>query len=259
MKKSHLFLLSMMLLLLLAAKPRPTHVFMAGDSTMANKSLTRTITDSETGEQVTFPYLERGWGQLLPKLLNDKALVVNEARNGRSSRTFVEEGWWSKIIDNVQKGDFVIIQFAHNDSSLTKNSRTNPVQFRLNFIAFVEEVRLKGGTPILCTPVARRRFNDEGQLVPTHGVYPDIIRAVAEDTKTILIDMEKLTSDWLQNAGVEPSRHFFHQFKPGESKMYPLGLDDNTHFNEEGAKRVAEMFVAEVKRQKIRRFLSFVR
>lgn len=259
MKKYLIHLMVGVVFLMLAARPRPVHVFMAGDSTMANKTLTRTISDTITGESETLPYLERGWGQLLPDLLNDRALVVNEARNGRSSRTFIEEGWWSKIIDNIQKGDFIIIQFAHNDSSLTKNSRTNPVQFRLNFIAFIEEVRMKGATPILCTPVARRRFSDEGRLVPTHGVYPDIIRSVAKDTKTVLIDMEKLTSDWLQEAGVEPSRRFFHQFKPGENRLYPRGLDDNTHFNEEGARRVAELFIDEVKRQRVRSFLKLIK
>lgn len=242
------------------AKPRPVHVFMAGDSTMADKVLTKTVKDSVSGETFEEPFLERGWGQLLPEFLSSGALVVNHAKNGRSTRTFVEEGWWSKIIDNVQPGDFVILQFGHNDSSVAKGERyTNPVQFRLNFIAFVDEIRAKGGIPVLCTPVARRKFNKEGVLEPTHGVYPDIIRAVAREKKTAFIDMEKLTSNWLQSAGVEASAKFFHKYPPGVSRLYPNGLDDNTHFNEAGARIVAGMFVDEVKVNKINRLMKIIK
>ena len=148
-------------ILLISSSKRPVHIFMAGDSTMADKTLTRTVTDSTTGTKITYPYLERGWGQLLPELLNEKAIVKNYARNGRSTRTFVEEGLWTDLISNTQKGDFVIIQFGHNDGVITKKNYTNPAQFRLNFVAFVNEVKAKGATPILCTPVARRKFDEK--------------------------------------------------------------------------------------------------
>jgi lysophospholipase L1-like esterase len=242
------------------AKPRPVHVFMAGDSTMADKVLSKSVKDSITGDSIAEPFLERGWGQLLPEFLKSGALVVNHAKNGRSTRTFVEEGWWSKIIDNVQPGDFVILQFGHNDSSVAKGERyTNPVQFRLNFIAFVDEIRAKGGIPVLCTPVARRKFNKEGVLEPTHGVYPDIIRAVAREKQTAFIDMEKLTSEWLQSTGVEASAKFFHKYPPGVSRLYPKGLDDNTHFNEAGARIVAKMFVEEAERMKMKKMIRIIR
>ena len=119
----------------------------------------------------------------------------------------------------------------------------------MNFIAFVAEVKAKGATPILCTPVARRKFNEKGELVPTHGEYPEIIRAVAREQRVALVDMEKLTSGWLQKEGVEASKNFFHKFAPGESLLYPSGLDDNTHFNEAGARIVASLFTQEVKKQ----------
>jgi len=246
--------------LISGAKSRPVHVFMAGDSTMADKVLSKVVTDTATGQTFEEPFLERGWGQLLPEFMTSGALVLNHAKNGRSTRTFVEEGWWSKIIDNVKPGDFVILQFGHNDSSVAKGDRyTNPVQFRLNFIAFVDEIRNKGGIPVLCTPVARRKFNTEGVLEPTHGVYPDIIRAVASEKNTAFIDMEKLTSDWLQHAGVEASAHFFHKFPPGVSRLYPKGLDDNTHFNEAGARMVARLFLDEVKKMKMNKFIKLTK
>lgn len=246
-------------ILLISSSKRPVHIFMAGDSTMADKTLTRTVTDSTTGTKITYPYLERGWGQLLPELLNEKAIVKNYARNGRSTRTFVEEGLWTDLISNTQKGDFAIIQFGHNDGVITKKSYTNPSQFRLNFVAFVNEVKAKGATPILCTPVARRKFDEKGILEPTHGEYPEIIKAVAKQENVTMIDMEKLTSIMLQDAGVEPSNKFFHKFAPGESPFFPKGLDDNTHFNELGARKAAELFLGEIKSQKLKSFAKLIK
>lgn len=244
-----LLLLLPTLLLLCSANSKPVKILMAGDSTMADKPLMKSVTDSVTGEKFEEPFLERGWGQLLPEFVSEKAKVINYAKNGRSTRTFIEQGLWSELIANAEPGDFVIIQFGHNDEVITKKSYTNPEQFRLNLIAFVHDVKAKGASPILCTSVARRKFNEEGQLVPTHGDYPDIVRAVAQEQNVPLIDMEKITSEWLQNVGVEGSKQFFHKIPPGVSKLYPRGLDDNTHFNEVGAREVAKFFVHEVKKK----------
>ncbi len=238
----------------------PVRVLMAGDSTMADKVLTKTVKDSVTGNEIEVPFLERGWGMMLPNLLNEKAVVKNYAKNGRSTRTFVEEGLWTELINNARKGDVVIIQFGHNDSSISKGERyTNPTQFRLNFTAFVVEVKAKGAMPVLCTPVARRKFNNEGVLEPSHGEYPEIIRSVAKAQDVPLVDMENITSEWLMREGVEGSKKFFHKFPPSVSPLYPKGLDDNTHFNEAGAKEVALMFAGEVKRLKIKRLNSLMK
>ncbi len=247
-------------ILLQSNTSRQVKILMAGDSTMADKVLTKTVKDSLSGVSTEVPFMERGWGQLLPEFISGKAIVKNYARNGRSTRSFVEEGLWTELISNTGKGDFVILQFGHNDSSVAKGERyTNPAQFRLNFIAFVAEVRAKGATPVLCTPVARRKFNEKGELEPTHGVYPDIIRAVAREQRVPLVDMEKLTSDWLKNEGTEASKKYFHKFAPGQSPLYPRGLDDNTHFNEAGARIVAGMFVKEVEKQRIKKLISLFR
>lgn len=239
--------------------PGPVKILMAGDSTMADKPLFKQMVDSLTGETTDELFLERGWGQLLPEFISEKGSLLNFARNGRSTRTFVEEGLWGELYDQLSPGDLVIIQFGHNDGVITKRSYTNPAQFRLNFVAFVNEVKAKGGDPILCTPVARRRFNDEGKLEPTHGEYPDIIRSVAAQEKVPLIDMEALTSLWLQEAGVEGSKQYFHKLPPGVSRLYPEGLDDNTHFNEQGAREVARMFVGEVKKQNLKQLKQILK
>lgn len=234
----------------------PVKILMAGDSTMADKPLTVSGKDTITNETFTEENRERGWGQLLPEFISPKARVVNYARNGRSTRTFIEEGLWSELIENTSAGDFVVIQFGHNDGVITKKSYTNPVQFRLNFVAFVNEVQAKGAHPILCTPVARRKFNERGNLEATHGEFPDIIRAVARQENVPLIDMEFLTSNWLQKEGVEKSNDYFKKIPPGVSRIYPNGLDDNTHFNEKGAREVAALFIEEVKRQEINEFIN---
>lgn len=252
MKLRNLLLL-LVSVLLVSSTSKPVKILMAGDSTMSDKPLMKTVTDTVTGETFEEPFLERGWGQLLPEFIKDKAVVKNYAGNGRSTRTFVTGGKWTELINNTSKGDFVIIQFGHNDEVPTKKSYTIPEQFRLNFVAFVNEVKAKGAYPILCTSVARRKFDENGTLVPTHDEYPEIIRQVAKQENVPLIDMEKITSDWLQNEGVEESKKIFHKLPAGVSKLYPRGLDDNTHFNEYGARSVAQFFVNEVERQNIKK------
>lgn len=246
-----LLVVSMILINCTGEEEGTAKILMMGDSTMADKPLVKSVTDTITGETFEEPFLERGWGQLLPELVSEGTEVLNYGRNGRSTRTFIEEGLWTELYGNIAPGDVVIIQFGHNDGVITKRSYTMPAQFRLNFVAFVNEVKDAGGYPVLCTPVARRRFDESGNLVPTHGEFPDIIRSVAKQTNVPLIDMEEMTSDWLQNAGEEGSKAFFHKLPAGVSRLYPKGLDDNTHFNEEGARAVAQMFVREVKKQEL--------
>lgn len=241
------------------AATSPAKILMAGDSTMADKPLFKQVKDSLTEESIDEAFLERGWGQILPEFISPEGTVINFARNGRSTRTFVEEGLWSVLHDTISPGDIVIIQFGHNDGVITKKSYTNPTQFRLNFVAFVNEVRAKGGYPILCTPVARRKFDNKGVLETTHGDFPDIIREVAKQEEVPLIDMEILTSQWLKESGIEKSKEYFHQLPPRVSRLYPQGLEDNTHFNEKGAREVAQMFVDEVKRQNIKQITNLLK
>lgn len=253
------FVIGLALFFLMGFTAKPVKVLLAGDSTMADKPLFKSVKDTVSGETFEEAFLERGWGQLLPQFLSENAEVVNYARNGRSTRTFVEEGLWTELINNAGKGDIVIIQFGHNDEVPTKKSYTNPAQFRLNFVAFVNEVKAKGAHPILCTSVARRKFDEQGNLVATHDEYPEMIRLVAAQENVPLIDMEVITSEWLQDAGVEESKSFFHKIAPGISRLYPKGLDDDTHFNEKGARIVAEFFVNEVKQQNIEEVLKLIK
>lgn len=228
----------------IAAQQRPIHIFMAGDSTMAQKPLYKTAYDPASGDSVTDVWHERGWGQLLPAYFDDEVVIVNYAQNGRSSRTFREQGWWDKILQQASRGDYVIIQFGHNDSAENKPERyTSPEDYKKNLERFVREVRQKGATPILCTPVVRRRFDKSGKFQESHGIYPDQARKVAQEQKVLLVDHYNVTRDWITHAGAQKSESYFLRVPAGINKNYPEGKKDNTHFNERGAKAVAGLFV----------------
>jgi lysophospholipase L1-like esterase len=217
------------------AAPR---IYMIGDSTMANKPL-------------NLP--ERGWGMALGAFFQEGVTVENHAVNGRSTRSFIDEGRWEKVRTALAPGDFVIIQFAHNDEKKEDPVRyTNPATtFRDNLRRFIAETRARKAIPILATPVARRKFDPSGKLIDTHGLYPDAVRAVAKEKKVPLLDLTQSTATWLQAAGDEPSRRFFMWIEPGMYPEIPYGRKDDTHFVEAGATKVAELAVAEIRRQKL--------
>ena len=224
-----------LLFALLSQRPvagqQPITIYLAGDSTMAQK-----LPEKRP---------ETGWGEALGQFFRENAVRIdNRARNGRSTRTFISEGLWQGIIDSLQPADFVFIQFGHNDESKEKTDRyTPPADYRANLIRFVMEVRAKKGVPVLLTPVMRRSFDNKGVLVDTHGEYPDIVRAVAREHHVPLIDMHRKSESVLKRYGAEPSRKLFLQLKPGENANYPNGIEDNTHFSPEGAKVMANLVV----------------
>lgn len=197
---------------------------------------------------------ETGWGEMLgPQFKDGKVLIENRAMNGRSTKTFISEGRWQKIVDDLKKGDYVFIQFGHNDSSKEKGERyTPPEDYRKNLIRFVDEVRSKGGNPVLLTPVMRRRFDKDGKFYDTHGEYPGIVRAVAHEYKVPLIDMHKTSETLIVKYGVEDSKKLFLQLKPGENANYPTGVEDNTHFSPLGAEEMAKLVVEEIRENELK-------
>jgi lysophospholipase L1-like esterase len=210
-----------------AVAEQPVTLFLAGDSTIAEKLASKRP--------------ETGWGEFLGvQFLPGKVVVDNRARNGRSTRTFIKEGRWSALIDYLRPGDYVFIQFGHNDQSVQKKDRyTPPADYRRNLERFVADVRTRKATPILLTPVARRKF-EGGRLQPSHGEYPQIVRAIAEERQVALIDLLARSETILREAGDEGSKSMFLWLKPGEHPNYPQGLEDDTHFSPSGAKRMAE-------------------
>lgn len=232
-------------------------VFMIGDSTMANKPL-----DKENQE--------RGWGQMLPIYLEGAIKVDNHAVNGRSSKSFIDEGRWEKVREQIRPGDYVIIQFGHNDEKAKSPDRyTVPGStFDANLKKFVNETREKGGTPILMNSIVRRNFPANGiaaaqtddrqktwkkglenypaegdTLVDTHGDYRIAPRNVAEEMGVVFIDMNTLTHELVQGLGKDSSRGLFMWMPVGKYEFAPNGRIDNTHLNVYGGIVVSRLAV----------------
>ena len=221
-----------------AAPPHKTKVYLIGDSTMANKI------------PATFP--ETGWGMPLTTFFDSTVVVDNRAQNGRSTRTFIAENRWQPVVDALQPGDYVLIQFGHNDESPDKVDRyTPPADFRRNLLRFVAEARGKRAVPILITPVSRRQFDKEGHVKETHVTYSGLTAAAAAEAKVPLVDLDRLSRELLQKLGDENSKLLFMQLAPGDHPNYPLGRNDNTHFNELGARKMAQLVVNDLRAQHI--------
>lgn len=208
-------------------------VYLIGDSTMADKSVKA--------------YPETGWGMPFHYFFDSTVTVDNRAKNGRSTRTFIEEGLWKLVADNFHEGDYVLIQFGHNDEVSTKKSYTTGDQFKANLAKFVNEARSKRAIPILITPVARRKFNAEGKIEETHAIYTQLVKDVAKQYDVPLIDLDQKSQELVQQFGPEPSKYLFNYLSAGENPNYPAGKEDNTHFSELGARKIAEIVLHEIK------------
>jgi lysophospholipase L1-like esterase len=210
-------------------------IWMCGDSTMSIK------------EKKAYP--ETGWGMPFVYFWDSTVNIENLAKNGRSTSSFRNEGLWQIVLDKAGEGDYVFIQFGHNDEVPTKKTYTTEDEFKKNLKQYVVEARGKKATPILLTPMARRKFDENGKIEGTHDVYSQIVRDVAKEEKVVLFDMDKITQQLYQQVGVENSKLLFMQLKPNEHPNYPDGKEDNTHFNELGARLVAQLVLQEIKKQ----------
>lgn len=220
---------------------------MIGDSTMANK-------DISGGK------MERGWGMMLKNFFTEDVIVDNHALNGRSSKSFISEGHWQKVVEKIKPGDYVFIQFGHNDEKDDPKRHTDPgTTFDENLRKFVKETRMRGGIPVLFNSVVRRIFTNsttavadddtrsnssadlvEGDtLVDTHGDYLQSPRNVARELDVPFVDANKITHDLEQGLGPDKSKKLHMWYLPNEVSSLPKGRQDNTHYNVYGAYVVA--------------------
>ena len=237
-----------------AVEDKTTTIFIIGDSTAAKKDLS-------TGSP------ERGWGMALQCYFDSAYIRVdNHAVNGRSSKSFIDEGRWDKVLSAMKPGDYVIIQFGHNDEKPAVERHTDPGStFDYNLAKFVRETRERGGIPILMNPVVRRNFaqkplkNDDDEklrnttfadgsklvegdsLIDTHGLYKVAPRDVARRMNCHFIDANQITHALEQSLGVEGSKKLHMWYMPGEEPSLPQGRQDNTHYNIYGAQVVAKL------------------
>ena len=212
-------------------------VYTIGDSTMANKK-------AEV-------YPETGWGQVFQDYFDSKVKVSNHAMNGRSSKSFIDEGRWKAVLDSLKRGDYVFIQFGHNDEKVDKPAvyADASTTYKQNLEKFITESKAKGATPILLTSIVRRKFDESGKLVDTHGKYPDAVRELALNIKVKFIDMELLTKTLINSVGDEPSKKLYLWTAPDQK--FPEGRKDDTHLCVEGARTFAGLVATEVAKMKI--------
>ena len=215
-------------------------VFLIGDSTMSDKS------NPEINP-------ERGWGQMLPQFFKENVTVKNFAVNGRSTKSFIDEGRGDFVVSEIQKGDYVFVQYGHNDQKFKDSLRfTNPLTaYRYNLMKFVNETRKKGDIPVLFNPIVRRKFNEFGVLIDTHGLYPLVMRQVATELSVPFIDLQFKSENLVLSTGQEKSKEIYLWIESGQNPMYPEGKQDNTHFSVKGATEIAKLAIEGLKENRL--------
>jgi lysophospholipase L1-like esterase len=210
-------------------------IFLVGDSTVAN-----------------YPEHEApmaGWGQVFDSFLTDQATIYNEAMCGRSSNSFIEEGRLKNVLENIQCDDYLFIQFGHNDQKSYGTQPFTTYQFYLT--QYITGAREKGAIPVLITPVHRRNFDREGELVNTLDDYPEAMLQLATKLDVPLIDLWGKTEVLYQSLGAEGSKQLFVWFEPNEHPNYPEGIHDNTHFCKNGAIKIARLVTEGIQELKL--------
>jgi lysophospholipase L1-like esterase len=222
------------------APSKKIKVWMIGDSTMCLYESSRAPLT--------------GWGMPFANFFDSTVVIDNRAKGGRSTRTFISENRWQPIADSLKEGDYVFIQFGHNDEAKEEKykDRYTPVpDYKINLIKFITETRTKKATPVLITPVTRMKFDKEGMVQETHTEYSAAVWEVAKEYNTPVIDLDAKSRELLQQMGPVNSKLLFMQLDSLEHPHYPDGSKDNTHFNEYGARKMAELVLAEIKTLKL--------
>ncbi|MDR6884365.1 pectinesterase family protein [Bacillus sp. 3255] len=213
---------------------QPVKLYLAGDSTMSNY-------------KSSF-YPRMGWGQVLDRWFGSGAVVCNAAASGRSSKSYITEGRLNVIWSKIRPGDYLFIQFGHNDQKEDEKRYTEPYTTYLDHLRrYVEGARSRGALPVLITPVQRRSFDEQGSLADTHGEYPSAVRRLAAELEVPLIDLAEKSKRLFESLGAERTKALLLWLQPGEHPNYPDGVTDDTHFSEAGATEIARLVVEGIK------------
>ncbi|MBT2400141.1 rhamnogalacturonan acetylesterase [Streptomyces sp. ISL-100] len=205
-------------------------VYIAGDST------------AQTYRAGYYP--EAGWGQTLPGFFTQNVTIANHAIGGRSSRSFIEQGRLAAIHRAIRPGDYLCVQFGHNDATVSNPDRyTSPADYK-EYLRndYIRATRARGATPIVVTPVSRRSYNTStGEFNVSFPAYVNAARAVAAEERAPLVDLSELSRVFLTRLGVEPSKGIFLWLAPGQYPNFPNGIQDNTHFQVKGATEMSRL------------------
>lgn len=215
----------------------PIRLHLVGDSTMSVKA--------------NPAYPERGWGELLPAFMLPQLTIINHAANGRSTRRFINEGRWQLLLSELSAGDYVLIQFGHNDQKIADPTRyAAPESDYPAFLRqFVADIRTQNAIPLLASSICRRNFNSDALLVRDLTAYAYAAAQVAAELDVSFFDLQQLSCDFIANAGPAGSQPYFIQIPADLYSKFPTGTTDNTHLTLQGAAKIAQFFVRELKRQ----------
>ncbi|RJP63983.1 MAG: rhamnogalacturonan acetylesterase [Ignavibacteriales bacterium] len=214
-------------------------IFLIGDSTMANKP----IVDNP----------EHGWGQMFPDFFNEGVQIFNHAKNGRSTKNFISQGRWNVVFNQLKPGDYVFIQFGHNDAKKDDTLRfalPRP-DYKNNLKKFIREARQKQAIPVLLTSITRRDFDKDGRLKATHGEYPEVMKEVAMEENVPLIDMFEKTKNIISQLGDEESKQFYLAGVKQNEFRHWNGKKDDTHFTRVGAIKMASLVAEGIRELKL--------
>lgn len=215
------------------------NIFLAGDSTVA------------TNYEATFP--QTGWGQVLCNFINGPVLIKNHAMNGRSTKSFIDQGRLTAILNEITTDDFLFIQFGHNDQKKDDPERyTDPnTSYKDNLKLFINGAKDRGATPVLISPVTRRNFDANEKIINPHVGYYEAVTELAKELDVAYIDLFMKSKLLLEELGDEKSKELFLWLKPGEYENFKDGITDNTHFTLKGAYEIAKLVIEGIKEENI--------
>lgn len=206
-------------------------VFLAGNSTVVNGD--------------TEPWA--AWGQMIPRFFKPGVAIANHAESGLTLGSFLGSKRLDKIISIIKPGDYLFIEFGHNDQKDKGPNDGAYKSYTERLKLYVLRVKAKGAIPVIVTPTSRRKFNSEGKMENTLGDFPDAARKVASEEKVALIDLNKLTETLFNAMGEEPSKKAFVHYPANTFPDQDKALADNTHFNPYGAYEIARCIVEGIK------------
>ena len=187
------------------------------------------------------------WGQMITRWFGPQVSIANYAESGLSCTSFLAQLRLDKILSQLKKGDFVIVEFGHNDEKEKKAGDGAWYSYSRNLKIFVDRVKEAGGNIIFCTPTARRSFDNNGHIINTHGDYPAAMKAVAARENVPVIDLTQMSTTFYEALGVEGSKKSLVHYPANTFPNQDKPLADNTHFNPFGAWEIAKMVVMGLK------------
>jgi len=210
-------------------------IYLIGDSTC------------QTNDKSTYP--QKGWGQVFKNYISSDYEVINLAKNGRSTKSFIDMGHFHYVEDNLSKNDFLFIEFGHNDEKKEDLTRyTNPsIEYKDNLRFYINFCLKKKATPILLSPISRRKYVNGLIDISDHEPYRKAMEEVAKELNVLFIDMTLITKKFLDKIGDIKSREYFMYFEKDIYKNYKDGMTDNTHLRPKGAKKICELIIKELK------------